>query len=286
MFERLKSLFQKETVQVLPAKPVIITIHGYGRRRKHEFDNFALWGSKDQYEIIQFDMYDLFDETDNDWMMWVSRAKDMVNTYHNQGREIYLVGFSMGGVIASYLAATCDIKKLVLLAPAFSYMNVDTIAGAISKSYSSFISKSSEKKDEIELPKSFYMAFMDLVKNLKKYINQVPCPTLMIHGDEDEVISVRSSTSAYHKIPHKNKKLVILHEGHHRLFMDETVQWECYQWIKLFFEDVILNGQELEQAPDIMDELLQRYHDLHAQPVSEDEQLEVIVDCDDRVSNL
>lgn len=270
MFERLKLLFQKETVQEQPLKPVIITIHGYGRRRKHEFDNFALWGSKDHYEIIQFDMYDLFDETDNDWMMWVSRAKDTVNTYQNQGRDIYLVGFSMGGVIASYLAATCDIKKLVLLAPAFSYMNMDTIAGAISKSYSSFLSKSSEKKDEIELPKSFYMAFMDLVKNLKKYIAQVPCPTLMLHGDEDEVISVRSSTSAYHKIPHKNKKLVILHEGHHRLFMDKTVHWECYQWIKLFFEDIILNEKEIELAPDIIDTLLQRYHELHAQPACEE----------------
>lgn len=261
MFDRLKQWlhkeeFTKETVN----KPVIITIHGYGRRCKHEFDNLALWGKKDGYDIIQFDMYDIFDEQDHDWMRWIAKTKDIL--HQNQNREIYLVGFSMGGVIASYLAATNNIHKLILLAPAFSYMNLDTIAGVISKSYSSLM-KPNNKTDTIELPRSFYVAFMDLVKNLKKYIQQVPCPVLIMHGDVDEVIATRSSIQAYNNIPHERKKLVILHGGHHRLFMDESVNWECYQIIKLFFDDHILHDQKIEQAPDIMNTLMKRYQALH-----------------------
>lgn len=259
MFEKIKAkLFasaKQDEIKKQKQKPVIITIHGYGRRRKHEMDNLVLWSQSEGYEIVQFDMYDLFDEHDNDWMKWVTRAKNVVNTYELANREIYLIGFSMGGVIASYLAATSpNVKKLILLAPAFNYLHVDTITSVISKSAAGFFSNDKDKKPEIEIPRSFYGAFMDLVKTLKKYIGEVSCPVLILHGDEDEVIPLRSSTWAYEKIPHQNKKLIILHEGHHRLLMDQKVSWEVYQIAKLFLDDHILNGQAIPFAPDILDQ--------------------------------
>lgn len=264
MLERLKRLFQQEAKQEI-VKPIIITIHGYGRRRQHEFDNLALWGKQDGYEIIQFDMYDVFDDADCDWMHWVTKAKEQVDAYKHQQRDIYLVGFSMGGVIASYLANVCSIKKLVLLAPAFQYVNMDMITDVIMKSASSFINN--EKKEEIPIPPSFYGAFTSLIKNLKKYISSVPCPVLLLHGDRDEVISSKSSLYAFDKIPHEQKKLYLLHGGRHRLLMDEMVNWECYQLMKLFFEDHILHGRKIEQATDIMDDLWIQYRNLH--PIEE-----------------
>lgn len=267
MFERLRSWMSKKQGEE-HAAPVIITIHGYGRRRMHEFDNLVLWGKKDGFDIVQFDMYDLFDEKDHDWKQWVSRAKEQVEQYQNSGRDIYLVGFSMGGVIASYLANVCKVKKLILLAPAFQYINMDMITDVIMKSASSLIS--SEKKEEIPMSRSFYLAFTDLIKNLKRYIETVSCPVLLIHGDSDEVISYKSSISAFDKIPHDKKKLILLHGGHHRLLMDTQVNWECYQIMKLFFEDVVLSEQTIEQSDDIMEELLARYHQLHPQQESEE----------------
>ena len=89
MFDWLKKHFEKENLATTPkTKPVILTIHGYGRRRKHEFDNLALWGKKDGYDIVQFDMYDLFDEEDHDWMCWVQRAKDQLDQYKKTNRDI------------------------------------------------------------------------------------------------------------------------------------------------------------------------------------------------------
>lgn len=236
-----------------PTKPVIITIHGFGRRTQHEFDNLALWGKQDGFDIVQFDMYDLFNEKDCNWMNWVQRAKIQVDQYYKQNRVIYLVGFSMGGVIASYLAATTPVKKLILIAPAFQYLHIESITDTITKSAMSLLSN--EKKEEVQLPRSFYTAFSELIKNLKKYISQVQCPVLFLHGDEDEVISTKSSLNAFEKIPHDQKKLIILHQGHHRILMDENVNWEAYQIMKLFFNDIILNGEKIKVADDILDEL-------------------------------
>ena len=95
---------------------------------------------------------------------------------------------------------------------------------------------------------------MEIIKNLKRYISEVECPVLLLHGDIDEVIPLRSSTWAYDKIPHNQKKLFILHNGHHRLLMDEEVNWECYQMIRLFLDHKILNGDIIPQSPDILEQ--------------------------------
>lgn len=233
-------------------KPVIITVHGYGRRRKHEFDNLALWGKEDGYDIVQFDMYDLFDENDNNWQNWVRRAKETVEHYIFEKRPIYIIGFSMGGVIASYLAATCKVERLILLAPAFQYLNVENITNILVSGATGLLNNKKEK-DEVELPKAFYSTFTEVIKNLKPYIKEVSCPILFIHGDEDEVIPVKSSIQAFEKLPHNQKKLFIVHQGSHRLLMDQKVNWEVYQMIRLVLDHKILNNHQPTYARDILD---------------------------------
>lgn len=263
MLESFKTLLKKHlpTQNDAPKeKAVIITIHGYGRRRKHEMDNLALWAKQDpalaHYEILQFDLYDLFDDTDCNWHQWVGRAKSVINEQELLNRSIYLVGFSMGGVIAAYLAATsAHVKKLILLAPAFQYWNKDAIASAITKQATSiFNSDGKADEQDITIPRTFYTAFTDVIRHCKPYIEKVMCPVLLLHGDIDEVISVKSSIYAYDKIPHKQKKLILLHNGHHRLLMDEAVNWEVYQIIRLFINGDILGDDEIPQAPDILEE--------------------------------
>ncbi len=43
------------------------------------------------------------------------------------GRRVTLIGFSMGGVIASYLASVFDIRQLILCAPAFNPVDFSKI---------------------------------------------------------------------------------------------------------------------------------------------------------------
>ncbi|MEG0264371.1 MAG: YqiA/YcfP family alpha/beta fold hydrolase [Erysipelotrichaceae bacterium] len=259
MLERLKDYVQGLTKRISPNEPekkrVIITVHGYGRRRKHELDNLAAWGKKDGFEVIQFDLFDMDDEQDCDWMKWVNRAKEVVDRYVLNDYQVDMVGFSMGGVIASYLAATCPIHRLVLIAPAFNYVNVENITNIITKSATSFLGNDKKEKKYKELPKTFFAAFGDTVKSLKKYIAFVECPILILHGDEDEVISLKSSIQAFEKIKHNKKRLLIFHGGHHRLLMDTSVNWEVYQNIKLFLNGDIIPNYEIINAPDIMDQL-------------------------------
>ena len=57
---------------------------------------------------------------------WIKSSEDMIEWLISNGyRKIYLIGHSMGGVIATYLASKYkEVKKLVLAAPAFHYLEV------------------------------------------------------------------------------------------------------------------------------------------------------------------
>lgn len=273
MFEKLFARFRtKETVPQEASEPkrkhpVIVCVHGFGRRRQHEFDNLVKWGEEDGYKVVTFDLYDLFDETDCEWMMWVTRAKDALEAVMREHDEIVLVGFSMGGVIASYLASICRVQKLILIAPAFSYISSDTMASQIGKGARSLL-KNKEAEEEVSIPRSFYPAFMEVVKQLRKYIAKVECPVLLLHGDKDEVISIKSSYLAYESIPHEQKRLYIIHEGTHRLLKEPPVNYDAYALMIQFIENQIITHVERASCPDILDQLLEEKRQREQKDVS------------------
>ena len=59
---------------------------------------------------------------------WIKKSEYQIEKIINHGyKDIYVIGHSMGGVIASYLASRYkEVKKLVLAAPAFQYFKFDT----------------------------------------------------------------------------------------------------------------------------------------------------------------
>ena len=104
---------------------VIITIHGFGKNVQHEFDPLAKHIDKKKYQIIQFDMYEPYDPHDDNYETWIKKAEEKIHEYKDQ--EIILLGFSMGGVIASYLASIYHVRSLILVAPAFQYLDLANI---------------------------------------------------------------------------------------------------------------------------------------------------------------
>lgn len=243
MFEWIKKRFVREQENLEAAnemKPILITIHGFGTRRSLEMNDFAAWSKDHLPELIAFDLFDSEDENDCDWHEWVKRAEIVLKKAQSEKREIYLLGFSMGGVIAAYLATQYPVKKLILIAPAFIHFNIENYTNIVIKSASVLLSSKNEEVKKVSLPKSFYSSFLDCVKHLKSAISDVTCPVLLIQGDDDEVISTRSSEWAFNQIKHDQKRCVFLHGGKHRVLSDTNVNQEAFLLIQLFIEDKIL----------------------------------------------
>lgn len=239
MFDRFRNLFNK--TEVIPTKPkVLITIHGFGVRRELEMEQLVAYARDRFPEIITFNMFDIDDSNDDDYMKWIQRAEIVIQKELNDNKEIYLLGFSMGGVIASYLASKYAVRKLVLVAPAFIHFNLENYTTMLIKGANQLLSSKKEYDLKPKMPLSFYNGFLDCVKQYKHTIEKVSCPVLILHGDSDEVISKRSSEWAYEHISHSMKRCIILHLGKHRLLQDQNCKDVAFFLIESFLSDKLL----------------------------------------------
>lgn len=220
-------------------KTVIVCFHGFGRRRTDDF--LPLVEHFKNEEVIVPELYNIHDPKDNQWTDWVSRAEDTLNQLAQQGKRVILVGFSMGGVIASYCASKPNVDKLVLISPAFEYFNLSNASTVIS---SLFENKEEDTSPYPEVPTNFTTTFTSLVDNCKIAVEDIQVPTLLVHGNEDDVIMVSSSRRFFKKIPTSDKFLLVLEGVSHQVLSHPTASKIVLENIQLFIDDkIIINKQ-------------------------------------------
>lgn len=170
---------------------------------------------------------------------WIEHAEEELTTLLKTCDTVYVIGFSMGGLIASYLAVHYPIDKLILLSAAAYYVNPkqlmvdvadmfkDTLKGRL-KENELFIRYSRKVK---ETPIAATLQFRKLVASIKPLINRVTIPTLIAQGESDGVVPPRSAQYLYENIAAPEKKLIYLKESKHLIC-------HCNESDKLFCEIV------------------------------------------------
>jgi len=230
--------FKKE-VEVI--KPVLYCVHGYGVRRTIEFQWLREYFEQLGYRVVTPELFDQTDETDIVAANWIKRAEDGLETLIAQKETIWLVGFSMGGVIASHLAANHRVERLVLLAPAFEYLTFKSVMGKVEEAARSVIRKPEKPFSEYPpLPDAFFPVFRETVALCKESITKVICPVLILHGTADQTIPVNSSKFAYAKIPHADKLLLMIENAPHRMLDEPEMNQDILRIIDDFFNQKIV----------------------------------------------
>lgn len=157
---------------------------------------------------------------------WINYSEEQLKKLIKNGyKEIYLIGHSMGGVIATYLASKYkEVKKIVLAAPAFEYFKIKDGKLDVVDSIK-LVPKIKDKYDNnqiinkiLKLPISAVNEFINLVNEYKGYINEIEIPILIIHGLEDIIVPSSSSTKIYNILKSKNKKIIYFKKVGHEIF--------------------------------------------------------------------
>ena len=134
------------------------------------------------------------------------------------GGEVFLLGFSMGSIIASYLNLKYShlIKGLVFISPAFYHHYFNHFNWNIIKEVR--IPKKWKK-----LPKKKIIFGLKELNKLSnhaeeyKWLSYIKQPILIIQADNDGLIAKDSGKLIYNQIPSNLKYLVLL-QGKHNLF--------------------------------------------------------------------
>ena len=182
---------------------------------------------------------------------WIKSSEEKVEMLINNGyKNIYIIGHSMGGVIATYLATKYrQVKKLVLAAPAFHYLNIVNDKLNIKESLKVTPKILGQYKgDEIlaRFLKLNISATKELMTLVKKYYNtpsSVICPVLILHGTEDHIVPKSSTKYVYEELTKNVKKLIYVRGVNHDIFKNDRKE-ELFYIIEGFFKHNTLGGVE------------------------------------------
>jgi carboxylesterase len=190
------------------------------------------------------------------WQDWIRSAEEVLQDMLLTCQQVYVIGFSMGGLIAAHLAARYPIDKLVLLSASLFYINprqLFTDAATIIKKH--FTSGADAKeayrrylRKAASTPPRAVIHFRHLVKILKQELPDVTVPTLIIQGEKDDLVEPRSADYIYKTIRSKEKYVHILPESKHMICHD------CEQAQVLALIDEFLDSSHHEHRGEMQGE--------------------------------
>jgi len=173
---------------------------------------------------------------------WLTSAEDALKDLIRKHDIIHLIGFSMGGMIAAYLASKYKIAKLVLLAPAGRYLNFKQIRLDINSVIRSGLKGELEenklylryKNKWGQVPLKANVEFLKLINYTRPYLKKVDTPVLIAHGQKDGIVPYKTAYYLDKEIDSKHKEIVLLDRSKHLLCLgedSETVNFMVHDFL-------------------------------------------------------
>lgn len=164
---------------------------------------------------------------------WIHAAEQALVELQKQCETIYVIGFSMGGMIAAYLASVYPVDKLVLLSAAAFYISPrqirrdmhelieDTFYGLLLENelYLRY------KKKIMKTPISAAVQFRKLVTKHRPLLNKINTPTLIAQGLQDGIVPYQTAQYLYNQIVTKEKRVVWLDDCKHLICHCQNRDW-------------------------------------------------------------
>lgn len=160
---------------------------------------------------------------------WLTASENSLKQLAEKFDEIYLIGFSMGGMIAAYLAAKYKVDKLVLLAPAGKYLSFKQLSKDVKDVITDgFKGKLSQNKLYLhykrklgEVPFKANIEFLKLVKYTRGYLKEIETPVLIAQGKQDGMVPFKTIYYMDKEITSDKKEVVFFERSKHLICLGD-----------------------------------------------------------------
>lgn len=223
----------------------ILIIHGFagGTYDEEYLANYLELNKHFDVFIFTLPGHDVKDKRKATCEEWMKESeKQLKRLIRKKYKKIYLVGHSMGGVIATHLAKKYkEVKKLVLVAPAFTSLASKEEGGLLSivlkipdiiKAYSY-----NELATRVtKLPLRSEKEFFKLIDTYKNDINDIEIPIMFVHGTSDQLVPFKSSERLYNNLKINKKIFLVINDYYHDVFKGKKVDDICF-YIERFLKN-------------------------------------------------
>ena len=183
---------------------------------------------EDSYQKVEY----------QEWPKFIDKIIENLISYGY--KNIYIIGHSMGGILAGYVASKYkEVKKIVFLNAAYQYLNFrqNKIDMLKNKDYKDYV----EVFDRVlhtSIP--FFLEFTKLVKEYYVCLDSIKQDSLILQSNMDQVIPIENGISIYEHIQSQHKYLTYLIGCRHGIFSgkDENMERkkEIAEYIRLFLK--------------------------------------------------
>ncbi|PAV30701.1 carboxylesterase [Virgibacillus profundi] len=160
---------------------------------------------------------------------WIKAAEESLKQMREKYDEIYLIGFSMGGMIAAYLAGKYKVDKLVLLATSGKFLSfkqigldlgeimVDGMRGNLGKNklYIHY------KKKLGNVPFKANLEFLKLIKFTRRHLKNIDSPVLIAQGQQDGMVPYKTAYYLDKEIKSNRKEVVFFERSRHLICLGD-----------------------------------------------------------------
>lgn len=147
----------------------------------------------------------------------------------NSCKKVFVVGQSMGGLLAGEIAAFNKVDGLVMLSPAFKIISGKAVFTPFLKYFISTVKKENLKpqfKEHYyqERPVRGVDELMKLSRHVQSVLDRIIIKTLIIQSKYDDIIDYKSTLAVYNKIKSNDKSFEIIDDNNvkHVLTTDEN----------------------------------------------------------------
>lgn len=180
--------------------------------------------------------------TTKDFVKFIESTLELVN--EEAFEKVYLIGYSLGALTTSIIAATCPkITKMVLIAPVVNNPNYRKFVKGLgySLAHSSSLTRVQKVfykefvKRFLRVPK-IHLLYLELYFHYaKKYLYMIDKPTLIVETLKDEMVKKKSLDRLERNI--KNDVLRKPIDSSHFLFFDKEVRNEVIDLVASYIEE-------------------------------------------------
>jgi len=178
---------------------------------------------------------------------WISFVEQRFAELSGECDELYIVGFSMGGILGLHLASLFPIKKLVIAAPVMSFKNpfkVNVLVRLLNKiiikqkkgSHQSGLKTIAHYSGYDHYPLVALNQFRKMNDFVYKRLPLIKCPMLYIHSNSDRVSLSKNIDMILSRVNSSQKETLIVEKAHHHLFYEnpdhELILNTLYKFIR------------------------------------------------------
>lgn len=216
-----------------PAKPKTVDfIARYFQREGYEYEIPALRGHNTKRD----------DLVGVKWQDWVEDATSAYERLRQKKGRVAVVGHSMGAATAIQLVAQKpETAALVLVAPALKFANplssfaqyfqyfIKWFPGGPSSVVDPILREESEKQEIVykSFPTAAFVELYNMAKLCPAKLEQIHCPSLVIHSLKDTVVPPAAGELALEKLGSSDKSIQWFQNCGHEMFWDMEREALC-----------------------------------------------------------